>query len=58
MSQLKEKTFEEKLELLKELLDDLEITFDGYYGAEGYAGSVNVTNEGEKIRIWTGINTG
>jgi hypothetical protein len=51
-------SFEQKLNLLKELIDDLDITLTAHYGAEGYMRSRDVTVKDEQITIWTGINTG
>jgi len=52
-------SFEDKVNLLKDLLDDLNITLTAHYGAEGYVSSNNITvHDNEEIKIWTGICTG
>lgn len=55
-------TFEEKVELLKQLLDDLPITLTATYGETAQVSSEDVsvikTQNGEVIEIWTGICTG
>ena len=62
MSDIEELSFNEKVELLKALIDDLPIELDAYYGETGYISSSNVSvqNTDNKItvRIWTGICTG
>ena len=52
-------TFEEKTELLKLLIDDLDITLLAQYGEEGFISSKDVSIlPNNKIEIWTGIMTG
>jgi len=52
-------TFEDKVNLLKLLVDDLDITLTAHYGATGYFCSNDVSIiEDEKVEIWTNINTG
>ena len=51
--------FTEKVELLKELITDLDITLVAAYGAEGYILSQAVeVLDNEKIYIYTDICTG
>ena len=52
-------SFTEKVELLKELITDLDITLVAAYGAEGYILSQAVeVLDNEKIYIYTDICTG
>ena len=51
--------FAEKVELLKKLIDDLDITLTAAYGAEGFISSENVeVFDSERIYIHTDICTG
>ena len=51
--------FEEKVELLKKLIDDLDITLTAAYGAEGFISSDNVkVFDSERLYIHTDICTG
>lgn len=50
--------FDEKVELLKALIDDLPIELDAAYGEVGYISSSNVSIQDKTVRIWTGICTG
>lgn len=51
--------FTEKVELLKKLMDDLDITLTAAYGAEGFITSDNVeVFDSERIYIHTDICTG
>jgi hypothetical protein len=57
--EIEEMPFYDKVVLLGQLLDNLDITFTAHYGAEGYACSSNITTtKDEKVFIWTGIMTG
>ena len=52
-------SFNEKVELLKKLVDDMDITLTAAYGAEGFISSENIeVFDGEKIYIHTDICTG
>ena len=52
-------TFQEKVELLKELLDDLDIILTAAYGASGYISSSNIEVYDEtRLYIHTDICTG
>jgi len=48
----------EKVELLKQLIDNLDITLYAHYGAEGYITSTDITLKGEEVSINTDICTG
>ena len=53
-------TFEQKVDLLKQLVDDLDIELTAHCGETGYFSSkdIVIVNGTEKISIWTGIFTG
>ena len=56
---VKEMNFEEKVNLLKELLAELDITLTAAYGAEGYISSSDIEiYDGTKLYIHTDICTG
>ena len=51
--------FTEKVDLLKQLINDLDITLTATYGAEGYISSSNIeVFDNERIYIHTDIYTG
>ena len=53
-------SFEDKVDLLKQLVDDLDITLTAHYGAESYICSSNIQENtlDKTVTIWTGIMTG
>ena len=56
---IKNLKFTEKVDLLKQLINDLDITLTAAYGAEGYISSDNIeVSDSEKIYIHTDICTG
>ena len=51
-------SFEDKLVLFKELVDNLDIVLEAAYGEEAYLTTKGIIVENGIIRVWTGICTG
>lgn len=51
-------SFEDKLVLFKELVDNLDIVLEAAYGEEADLTTKGITVENGIIRVWTGICTG
>jgi len=60
MIKLNELTFQQKVELFKDLADDLDITIYAAYGAEEMLISTDITSDAttQKVSIHTSIMTG